>query len=83
MLVPNPDTILAMGNLAFIYSDLGKYAEAEKLEIQVLDASSKIQTSRLGNIMGRANPMGKIWGLLGVQAQVDGPGCSRMHDNRV
>jgi len=34
----HPDTILAMGNLALAYSNLGKHTEAEKLQIQVVDA---------------------------------------------
>ena len=38
----HPDTINAMGNLAAIYQHIGKYIEAEKLEIQVLDARNKI-----------------------------------------
>ena len=37
-----PDTTVAKGNLVSTYSDLGKYTGAEKLEIQVLDASSNI-----------------------------------------
>ena len=36
--VEHPDTINAMGNLAMTYGDLGKYTEAEKLNLQVLDA---------------------------------------------
>jgi tetratricopeptide (TPR) repeat protein len=31
-----------MGNLAVTYSNLGKYTEAEKLEIQVLDVRNRI-----------------------------------------
>jgi hypothetical protein len=31
-----------MGNLASTYRNLGKYTEAEKLEIQVLDARNRI-----------------------------------------
>ena len=38
----HPDTITAMGNIAVTYQCLGKYTEAEKLEIQVLDARNKI-----------------------------------------
>ena len=40
--VEHPDTILAMGNLAVTFQALGKYTEAEKLEIQVLDARKNI-----------------------------------------
>ena len=36
--VKHPDTITAMENLAVTYGHLGKYMEAEELEIQVLDA---------------------------------------------
>ena len=36
--VKDPDTITVMANLAVTYGHLGKYMEAEKLEIQVLDA---------------------------------------------
>jgi hypothetical protein len=31
----HPDTITAMNNLAITYESLGKYADAEKLEIKV------------------------------------------------
>jgi hypothetical protein len=40
--VEHPDTIHAMANLASTYGKLGKYTEAEKLEIQVLDARNRI-----------------------------------------
>ena len=40
--VEHPDTIYAMSNLAITYLYLGKYTEAEKLEIQVLDARKRI-----------------------------------------
>jgi len=40
--VEYPHTILAMANLASTYRNLGKCTEAEKLEIQVLDASNSI-----------------------------------------
>jgi len=33
----HPDTISAMGSLAATYGSLGKYADAEKLQIHVLD----------------------------------------------
>ena len=38
----HPDTINAMASLGVTYHRLGKYTEAEKLEIQVLDASKRI-----------------------------------------
>jgi hypothetical protein len=40
--VEHPDTIRAMANLAATYQNLGKYTEAEKLEMQVLDARNRI-----------------------------------------
>ena len=38
----HPDTIYAMANLAVTYGHLGKYKDAEKLEIHVLDARNRI-----------------------------------------
>ena len=38
----HPDTIWAMGNLADTYESLGKYADAEKLQIQVLDMRNRL-----------------------------------------
>ena len=38
----HPDTIGAMANLAVLYYNLGKYAQSEKLEIQVLNARNRI-----------------------------------------
>ena len=38
----HPDTIRAMDNLAATYMSLGKYADAEKLQIQVLDMRSRL-----------------------------------------
>ena len=38
----HPDTIRAMANLAATYHELGQYTEAEKLDLQVLDASNRI-----------------------------------------
>ena len=40
--VEHPNTISAMANLAATYQSLGKYTEAEKLQIQVLDAQNRI-----------------------------------------
>jgi hypothetical protein len=40
--VKHPDTIRAMENLAATYQHLGKYMEAEMLEMQVLDARNRI-----------------------------------------
>ena len=40
--VEDPNTIWAMENLAETYRNLGKYTEAEKLEMQVLDAINRI-----------------------------------------
>ena len=40
--VEHPDTIRAMANLAATYHELGKYTEAKKLKIQVLDARNRI-----------------------------------------
>ena len=40
--VEHPDTIDAMAHLALTYGHLGKYTEAEQLEIQVLDARNRI-----------------------------------------
>ena len=37
----HPDTISAMHNLANTYYSLGKYADAEKLQIQVLEMRSR------------------------------------------
>jgi hypothetical protein len=39
--VKHPDTIRAMENLAATYRKLGKYSEAEKLDIQVLESCKK------------------------------------------
>ena len=36
--VEHPDTIMAMANLAATYHHLGKYTDAEKLNVQVLDS---------------------------------------------
>ena len=41
----HPSTITAMCNLAITYERLGKYADAEKLEIDVLNARARL----LGN----------------------------------
>ena len=38
----HPDTISAKAHLASTYRELGKYREAEELEIQVLYARNKI-----------------------------------------
>ena len=38
----HPDTIYAMANLAATYHNLGKYKDAEKLGIQVLDSRNRI-----------------------------------------
>jgi hypothetical protein len=40
--VEHPDTITAMANLAATYQNLGKYTEAEKLKIHVLDTRNRI-----------------------------------------
>ena len=39
--VEHPDTIGAMANLATTYQHLGKYTEAEKLDMQVLNARNR------------------------------------------
>jgi tetratricopeptide (TPR) repeat protein len=41
LLGEHPDTISAMNNLANTYESFGKYADAEKLQIQVLDMRSR------------------------------------------
>ena len=38
----HPDTILAMSGLAATYEGLGKYADAEKLQIQVLNMRNRL-----------------------------------------
>ena len=38
----HPDTIFAMGNLAYTYQSLGKYADAVKLKIKILDLKNKL-----------------------------------------
>jgi tetratricopeptide (TPR) repeat protein len=38
----HPDTIHAMGNLASTYESLGKYADAQKLKIKVLDMRNRL-----------------------------------------
>jgi hypothetical protein len=53
--VEHPETINAMGHLAITYGNLGKYAEAEKLQVQVLDAKNRIlgvEHPEMTNAMG-------------------------------
>ena len=38
----HPDTLRSMANLACIYRDQGRWNEAEKLEIQVMDMRKKV-----------------------------------------
>ena len=38
----HPDTLLSMGNLARIYSDQGRWSEAEQLEVQVMEMRKKL-----------------------------------------
>jgi tetratricopeptide (TPR) repeat protein len=44
-----------MANLAAIYQHLGKYTEAEKLEMQVLDASNRTYGVEQDTIFAMAN----------------------------
>ena len=40
--VEHPDTLRSMGNLAATYSNLGKWNEAEQLEVKVLEIRKKL-----------------------------------------
>ena len=38
----HPDTLISMANLAITYRDQGRWNEAEKLQVQVMDTSKKL-----------------------------------------
>ena len=40
--VEHPSTLTTMGNLASIYSDQGRWKEAEELKIQVMETSKRV-----------------------------------------
>jgi hypothetical protein len=50
----HPDTLIAMGNLASTYSDLGEAREAKKLEIEVLELSKRILSRRASRYLCRS-----------------------------
>ena len=60
----HPDTIWAMGNLAITYDSLGKYADAEKLQIKVLDMRNRLFGKEHPDIISAMNNLANTYGNL-------------------
>jgi tetratricopeptide (TPR) repeat protein len=74
----HPDTLRALGNLATTYHRLGRYQEAEPLEVTVLEKQKKVLSAghphtlaALKNLAATYHKLGKYQEAKELQAQYD------------
>ena len=65
----HPGTLQAAGNLATTYRHQGRYTEAEELQVEVLEASRRVQGAGHPTTLRNARNLAKVYGHLGKHAE--------------
>ncbi|CUA77372.1 Kinesin light chain [Rhizoctonia solani] len=61
----HPETLTSMNNLASAYLRLGRYDEAEQLQVQALDACKRVLGDELSNTLTSMNNLASAYSRLG------------------